>query len=225
MLRNTLSACLLGCAALASGATLGFVPNTQLVALGSTATVDIRVFGLNPSMAPLATYVLKFSYDPSIVQFEPPVVYNSSQLGDPNAAPPDSLTVTVDAIPGNLGVNQDSFLLTEELESQPRSFTLATIRFLALNTGVSPLVWDASLDQLADGFGDTIPIASSPNGAIVVVIAPEPGTFYLALLAAPAALLRLRRRARDATRNAAHRPASDRVEGSGIGTTPFVTVN
>jgi hypothetical protein len=164
-----------------------FQPASQTVALGSIATVDIVISGVDASSQPLRAWNLEFSFDSTILMPDlASIVYNSAELGDPTSANPGSFASTLEPDPQTLNLAQTSFALPSDLASEPSSFTLATISFSTDAVGISPLDWNPAVNALSDANGLVLPLASSMDGTISVAAAtavPEARVTLLMLIA------------------------------------------
>ncbi len=181
------------CAALvgterAQAASLTLVPSTTSLFAGSPLVVDIVIAGLGLGAAPtLAAFDLDVTFLPSVLSFV------SVSFG------PDLGALGIDALtssgllggPLRIDVAEYSLLSNAALDaSQPASFVLATLHFLGLAPGTSPLaITQAVLANTAGG--PSIP--ATLNGASVDVV-PVPEATTAALVGLGVALLGLRRR-------------------------------
>jgi hypothetical protein len=153
---------------------------SSTVATGGTASVDLRISGLTPGTTALGTYDVNLAFDPALVAFQS-VTYGDTLLGNQlDLLGFGSLQVTT---PGSGIVNL--FELSFDTPSallglQASSFTLATLSFLALAEGGSPLA--LSVNALGDQNGDVLG-ASLQDGSIAVSAptsaVPEPASAAL----------------------------------------------
>ncbi|MGH9462105.1 MAG: cohesin domain-containing protein [Vicinamibacteria bacterium] len=158
----------------AQAITIEFVPAIQTTSLGKLASVDILVSDLGDGAAPsLGAFDLDVTFDPTILA--PASVTFGPFLGDP-MDPLATLTVYSFA-PGVVDLAEVSLLFDFELDTlQPGGFPLATLTFVTLGFGTSPL----SLFQveLSDaGFPPSSLSVDSLSGSVSVV--PEPSSVAL----------------------------------------------
>lgn len=159
----------------ASAYTLSFAPSTQGVALGSTATVEVRIAGIFPGPLPSTDGLGEYDFD---------VVFDPALIAFKQAADASSLGVAIglgvdDSQAGRLKVSDFSFewpddLLALQIDSMP----LFTLVFDSLAVGTSTLLFEnITLGDVLGGRRDAIPT----NGGITVRAAPlpEPGTLML----------------------------------------------
>ncbi len=159
----------------ASAYTLSFSPGTQSVALGSAATVEVRIAGIFPGPVlntdGLGDYDFDVVYDPALIAFK-------------QAADAFSLGVAIglgadDSQVGRLKVSDFSLELPDDLLAlQSDSMPLFTLVFDSLAAGTSTLLFEnITLGDVLGGRRDAIPT----TGSITVRAAPlpEPGTLML----------------------------------------------
>lgn len=167
--------------------TLGFSPSYQEVLVGTPVDVDLVISGLGDYREPsLGVFDLDITYDPTIIGFASYAL--GPYLGDILLG--EAMDLSLGQIsPGLVNVYQLSLLYANETvdpfyppgfppyldDSQPSTFTLATLTFDTLDVGTSPL--NISRHVL----GDAISGAQLPDvveaGSISAV--PEPATMLL----------------------------------------------
>ncbi len=159
---------------------LGLVPSSQSVALGSPASIAINITGLGSLSAPsLGTFDLDLAFNPAILSLTN-VAYGDPVLGDQiDLFNLGSLTATT---PGSGTVNlfELSFDDIAGLNNlRAASFTLATLTFNTVGAGSSPLAF--TVNALGDASGDPL-TASFQKGSVTVegtAVIPELSSFLL----------------------------------------------
>ena len=168
----------------AAAISLTFQPLNSMVTSGDTIDIDVVVSGLIAADEIVSTYDLFVGYDASIlsasaVNFGPYLddfLYPSIQYDDMSE-------------PGMLNFGEISFLFDDELAAiQPDSFTLATLSFDTIASGVSDLTFEPHpffnvIDikgrdaQILDitAYAGTVSVAEAP------VSVPEPDSLILVL--------------------------------------------
>jgi len=181
----------------ALAASLSFTPTSQSVGIGQPVTVQITVDGLGAGMAPsVGAFDLDVTFDPAVLL--PTAVDFGLLLGDPDAL--EALTSS-SLSSGLIDLAEVSLLAPSDLDAlQPSSFTLATLSFISLAVGTSPLAFtqafvdDAFAARIAlDVTGGTVDVAAPPGGAV-----PMPASLVLLGAAMAAWLVVTRRRAASA---------------------------
>jgi hypothetical protein len=169
----------------ASALTLEFVPQTQTVLPGDTASVDVYLNFDGDINAPL---VKDFSID---------VGWNPALLSMAGVAFDDYLNggVSIDSVQavtpatGSAHISESSSLASVDLClgitaggqcSTTTGFRLFTLSFNTLAVGVSGLAFGPIVAH--NDFDDPITIVSGPNGAVTVMSAPVPEPVTLPLL-------------------------------------------
>jgi len=117
---------------------LSLEPSAPSIGVGGTALVDLNISGLGNGAAPsLGAFYAEITFDDSIVSFDS-VVYGSL-LGDTDPSAFETDIMTTPGV-GEVSLDEFSFLWDFELDAlQPEDFTLATLSFIGLAEGVSPL--------------------------------------------------------------------------------------
>jgi hypothetical protein len=165
---------------LAGAITLQVDPSDQDVTIGSTVNAKLLVSGLGSGAAPsLSTFDLDVTFD-SILSFL------DFTFGDPilddqlDLSSLGSITAVSPGV-GTVNLFELSFDTSTDLDTlQAGSFTLGTLRFGALSTGVSAI--GISVNALGDANGD--PLTAEIVGGRVAVSAaqvPEPASVLLLL--------------------------------------------
>ncbi len=183
-------------AAPARAITIGFSPSSQTVDVGDLVFVDVVVSGLDAFEEIVAAYDLDVTYNPAIVSATGVVFGNA--LGDEALFEVfndfDILT------PGRIDFAAVSLLDDQDVNAlQGDSVVLATLSFIALNPGTTPLIFDpvTTPSILIVSFGAIPPDpVDALSGEIIVrgpVQTPEPSTLWLGLVGLLAAR-KLRRR-------------------------------
>ena len=195
----------------AEAITLGLDPATQGAAVGSSVEVAVVISGLTAGGAPsLGSFDLRIEFDPAILG-SPAAVFGDPVLGDQlDLAAFGPLTVVDTTVPGEISIAEVSLDALDDLNGlQADSFTLATLTFLAIGAGVSPL--DLVLNvPLADAEGVALTGVEVAGGSVTVTKTgqvAEPQTALLMTCAVGAfgvvTLIRTtRRRARSASATA-----------------------
>ncbi len=181
------------CAALmgtgrAQAASLTLVPSSLSVFAGSPLDIDIVIGGLGLGAPPtLAAFDLDVTFLPSVLS------YVSTSFGFDLGIPGlDALTSSgLLGGPVRVDLAEASLLPNAVLDAnQPDTFVLATLHFLALAPGTSPLAITQALLANTAG-GPAIP-ATLSGASVDVVPVPEPAA--AAFIALGLALLGMRRR-------------------------------
>ncbi|HUE86482.1 MAG TPA: PEP-CTERM sorting domain-containing protein [Vicinamibacterales bacterium] len=163
-------------------------PSSQTAMVGDAVSADIVVSGLTD---PTGGFYLLLAFDDTILSGDSYVADPDGKLG------PDAFDLSFGFVGGTLDlfysadIDWDAAMLAA---AQGTGFKLATVTFLAIASGVSPLtLLDAELST-ADGTG--LLASQSVNGRVCVggpCPVPEPG--LLVLMATGAAVFAVRRRA------------------------------
>jgi hypothetical protein len=159
------------------------VPQNQTIAPGASTGVQVRISGLGSDIPPsLGAFDFNLAFNPAIVTFTG-LTFGDPVLGDQldlSGAGPLSDFSTMSA--GFVNFYEISLDPAATLDSQQLdSFVLATLRFQALATGTTSLV--PSINSISDSQGASL----NPGlqmGSINVVAVPEPGSLWLAAVAA-----------------------------------------
>ena len=185
MQRSTLLTTILGSLLLivqspAFAISIDVLPQAQEVTDGTSFNVDIAISGLGDTQSPsLSTYDLDLAFDTSVLSFSSVVFGNQLDvfgLGD--------VTAVDSSVSGLVNLYELSLDLPSDLDaSQLPAFTLATLTFDAVGTGVSALSITKTI--LGDSIGD--PLTATVQDASVIVTSkpvgvPEPGTLLLFVL-------------------------------------------
>ncbi len=163
-------------------------PSSQVANFGDTVSIDIIVTGLTEAVGGYSLYL----------GFNDAVLTGDSYTNDPGGA-----MGAGDDFGFGFGANDlDLFYIADATwdaatlaGAQGASFTLATVTFLAIANGVSPLAW--LFVDLSDAAGDSLLLRSTQNGQVCVggpCPVPEPG--LLILMMTGVATVAVRRRAR-----------------------------
>jgi PEP-CTERM motif len=166
---------------LAGAITLQIDPSNQDVTTGSTVNAELVVSGLGSAAAPsLSTFDLDVTFDDSILSFLD-FTFGDPILGDQlDLSSLGSITAVSPGV-GTVNLFELSFDTSTDLDTlQAGSFTLGTLRFGALSTGVSAI--GISVNALGDANGD--PLTAEIVGGRVAVSAaqvPEPASVLLLL--------------------------------------------
>jgi hypothetical protein len=177
------AAFLLCSGSLAAARTLIIVPSDQTVSAGATVDVGVAISGLGSGTPPsLSVFDLDVTFDNSILSFQG-FTFGDPMLGDQlDHFGLGSLT-SVTSGAGTVNLFQLSFDLPADLDAlQAGDFTLGTLAFLAVSSGVSNL--GVSVNALGNASGD--PLTMDVLGGRVVVDAapvPEPAALLLLLAA------------------------------------------
>lgn len=179
----------------ASAITLSMNPVSQTVAPGDPASLDIVISGLGFGAAPsLGTFDVEVSYDDSLLAL------SAVGIGDPGLGDQLDLfglgSISGDSplAPGLHDIFEISLDLPTDLDAlQFDSFTLATLDFATLGTGIASVGFGNV--TLGDSFG--APLQASVSGARITIRQPSngiPEPAPLALLLPGLMWLRLSRR-------------------------------
>jgi hypothetical protein len=166
-----------------SGAvTLEFEPSAPAVMVGSTVKVAVVISGLGSGAAPsLSTFDLNVTFDSSILSFLG-VAFGDPILGDQLDLSGSGAATDVVAGSGVVNVFELSFDPAVDLNTlQAPGFTLATLSFNGLSTGVSAL--GIAVNALGDADGGAL-AADVLAGRVVVSGVPVPEPVPLLLLLA-----------------------------------------
>src|SRR3990172_7939351 len=164
------------------GISLDFVPSAQIVTVGGSAQVGIKISGLGELIAPsLGVYDISIGFNPAVLGFNS-LVYGDPILGDQmDLFSFGSLTATTPGV-GSVNLFEFSFDSVDDLNNlQAADFILATLSYDAIGAGISPLTFSAT--ALGDALGDPL-TATTSNGSVTVEAAvtasiPEPSAFVL----------------------------------------------
>jgi hypothetical protein len=164
---------------------ISVVPDTQLVTVSGSASVDLVISGLSLNVPPtLGGFFFDLTYDPAVLSASS-VVFGD-KLNSVAGSPQQFADITT---PGQIHLDEVSF---ESILNQPDTFSLATLVFSGLAPGVSSLSF--AYADLSDGDGNSIPDFQTVNGSFTVSSSsvPEAATTWPLLLfaVAPLALLR-----------------------------------
>ncbi len=162
------------------------VPSASQLTLGEQAIVDVNISGLGDQIAPsLGTYDIAIGFDPGILVLDQ-VTFGSGLdvLGLGSLQDVDA------SLAGLVNLFELSLDSEADLESlQPSAFTLASLAFDTLATGLSPLT--LSVSSVGDALGESLSVISS--GADIAVV-PEPASWLLILVGVAGFALASRRR-------------------------------
>jgi len=161
---------------------IGFDPIEQMPGVAESVSVDLFISGLGDFSAPsLGAFDLDISFDPNILSIgdvdfdlllgDPDWFEASTEVLYPGDLRPDSSIVP----DGTVNLIEVSFFTPIELDdSQPSTFTLASLTFETLAIGTSPL--DLTINSLGDGFG--FPLDAEVQSGSISPVA-EPATILL----------------------------------------------
>ncbi len=156
---------------------IGFDPISQVVQVGTPASVDLVISDLGLPTAPsISTFDLDVSFDPGILRFSGYVL--GSYLGDTLGEAWDLSLGEI--VSGTVNISELSLLTDFALDTlQPGSFTLATLQFDTLAVGTSFLgISRYILGDGIDASGNVISLtADLQSGSISAV--PEPASLLL----------------------------------------------
>ena len=164
----------------ASTASLSFVPDFQTIGWpATTGDVEVRFTGVSASGPLVGGFDIVIEYNPSIVAFQN--VFFGTGLGDAGAF--EALESVINDVPGFVQIASVSLLGTSDLLArQPASFlTLATLRFEAVSSGISPLAFVSPtlVSGVFPGLPDPSILSLDLSPGAIQVTVPEPGTFGL----------------------------------------------
>ncbi len=155
----------------AKALSLDFLLSSSSVDVGDTVTLSAVIGGLGDFTAPsLGAFDFNIEFDPALVELTASPVIFGTLLGDEGFG--ESLSGS-SAASGSVNLFALSFLTGAELDAlQPSSFTLATLSFNALASGVNAFSFSSVI--LGDGAGD--PLVASLGGASLTInsITPPP---------------------------------------------------
>jgi hypothetical protein len=166
--------------------TIDISPSSSQVMVGHQASVDIIISGLGGNTPPaLGVYDIAIGFDPGIL------VLDQLTFGSGLDVQGQGSFQDVDAsLAGLVNLFELSFDLVADLESlQPSAFTLASLAFDTLATGLSPLT--LSVSSVGDALGESLSVIS--YGADIAVV-PEPASWLLILVGVAGLALASRRR-------------------------------
>jgi hypothetical protein len=170
---------------------LNITPDTQSLSVGSPVSFSINVSGLGSGTA-LGAYDLNIGFDSALLSFSQ-VIFGDQTLGDQLDLSHLGLNAPT-ATPSLGNVNLIEFSLDDPatlIAQQASSFTLATVSFTTLASGISPIT--LSVLGLTDANAIDIP-NSTVNGSVTVASVPLPGTLWLLMSGGVTFLLTQRRR-------------------------------
>jgi len=167
--------CLFLYAGQANALTISLEPQLSSVTVGDNLLLDVNISGLGEQAPPsLGAFFIDLSYDDSILQFNDATF--GSFLGDISNFEADSFMDILS--PGNLHLDEISWLSTAELEAlQPERFTLATLSFTAISSGISPFA--SEYVDLSTAAGSSFLADSLVDSEVTVAPVPEPATMLL----------------------------------------------
>jgi len=177
-MKRTLFFVVLFCALLpgsqAVALSLSLSPASADIILGDELTFSLDISGLTEGGPPsLGAFRFNLSYDSMILAFSS--VTFGNYLGNP-----DNSEFYKDSTPGNLYLDEVSWLSEIELDSsQPAAFSLANLTLTAIGLGTSDLVF-ANVD-LSDASGASLSDVTLNSASITVSSAsvPEPAPVIL----------------------------------------------
>lgn len=177
---------ILGVLSEANAITLSLDPVTQDAGVGSSVNVAIVISGLTADGPPsLGAFDIGIAFAPGIVG-GPTVVFGDPVLGDELDLGGFGPVTAIDtSVPGAISIAEVSVDTSGALNTlQADSFTLATLTFLAIGGGTSPLSLALNA-PLADADGAPLSGILLVGGSISVIGAavPEPTTAILMVCA------------------------------------------
>lgn len=162
---------------------LGFVPSSQVVNVGDSVSVGIRIFGLSPLRlwglgAPsLGGFDLDVTFNPSVLSLNN-VVFGDPRRGDQLDILGFGSITDVVSSSGTVSIFELSLDPARTLNRrQAPSFTLATLYFDPIAVGYSGLEFSSYL--LADAYGASLSLTRVGDGHVYVAPVPEPATLML----------------------------------------------
>lgn len=179
---------------------INLVPSIQTIEVGDSLTLDMAITGLGSNSAPsVSTFDFNLGFDASVLDF------TSLDFGDPvlgnlvdisGVAQEFTDLGIFDAVgfsepsQGTVNLFEVSLELPQDLDlSQPDSFILATLDFVALDAGTSD--FDLMVNALGDSFGDPLTLDAIESLPVLVADAssnppsesiPEPTTSIFGFL-------------------------------------------
>ncbi|MBS0150306.1 MAG: PEP-CTERM sorting domain-containing protein [Nitrospira sp.] len=157
----------------AKAISLSFQLSSSSATVGDTVTLSAVIGGLGDFTSPsLGAFDFNIDFDPSLVALTASPITFSTLLGDEGVG--ESLSGS-SATAGSVNLFALSFLTALELNAlQPSSFTLATLSFKALDSGVNTFTFPTSTAILGDGIGD--PLIATLGSSILTItpITPPP---------------------------------------------------
>jgi hypothetical protein len=170
---------------------LSLEPVIQSIGVGAPASVDIVVSGLGDFASPsLGGFFIDLNYNAAVVSASSLTFGSMLDLGTFGSDRKSDLSVA-----GLVHLDEVSFETADDLnKAQPESFTLATLGFIGLAPGASPLVFGSV--SLSDEAGNTIEEFAINTGLIEVAGTgvPDSGPTALLLGGTIAGLWQLRKR-------------------------------
>jgi len=149
-------------------------PSPLTVNSGQIFSLDLNVSDLDTSTDLIAAFQVDLLYDSNLFEFAS-VTFGSS-LGDPIF---DALTYFDNSIPGDLYLDEMSFIMDDNYLAflQSDTFTLATIQFTTL--GMGDATFDLSGAVLSHSWGYDLPTTTEGANVSATAPIPEPDTFFL----------------------------------------------
>jgi len=148
--------------------TLSISPASQTVGLGSMATYNLNISGLDNSSdytgPQLGAFGVQLDFDPAIASFQSVTYGTGLGAGD--------YQWTDTAVAGQLWLSDAA--TAASLAGQPSSFTLATFTFQGVALGTTPLTIDLAASSLGDANALSL-VFGANSGSLTVV--PEPGIY------------------------------------------------
>ncbi len=168
--------CLFAAAPRVAAVTVALQPTAQTINPGAHVFLDLVISGLGANSAPsLGAFTLELTYNPAILTAGAVTFGTGLDLGIAGSVQSVDLST-----PGTVWLAEISLETAADLElNQPGEFTLATLDFLGLGVGVSPVTF--SLVDLSDASGSTLPDVGSLPGSVTVTTVPESGSSALLL--------------------------------------------
>lgn len=162
--------------------------DTPQAQVGGSVSFAVNISGLDGAVA-LSSYDLSVNFDPALLQFNS-AIFGDSILGDQLDMAQSGLNVP-SALAGDGVVSLIEFSLDDSsvlASEQVSDFTLVSLFFTAIASGVSPL--NLNIGSLADAEANAL-TASITDSLLTISAVPIPGAFWLFI--SPLALLMRKR--------------------------------
>lgn len=155
----------------AKAVSLSFQLSSSSATVGDTVTLSAVIGGLGDLTSPsLGAFDFNLNFDSTLVELTASPITFTTLLGDEGVG--ESLTGSTLST-GSVNLFALSFLTASGLAAlQPSSFTLATLSFRALATGVNPFTFSSVV--LGDGVGDPLSATLGSSALTINSITPPP---------------------------------------------------
>jgi hypothetical protein len=169
---------ILNSAPLSADVLLAVVPQAQIIAPGTTTSIELRVSGLGVNSAPsLGAFDLNLAFNPVVVAFTgltfgDPVQGDQLSLSGVPAISDFSLSSAGVLDLFSISLDSANLLDTEQADQ----FVLATLSFQAIAPGSTALT--LSINSVSDSEGNPLSVALQ-TGSIAVTSVPEPSAIWL----------------------------------------------